>query len=253
MKLVVVVPTYNEAGNIDRLINRIIPVLKKVKAWEWEILVVDDNSPDGTSSVVRELMKKRRGICLMVRNKKSGLGGAYFAGMERAFGKMGAELVVIMDADLSHDPVCIPQFIKKIKGGADFVVGSRYIKGGSVAQGWAAHRKFLSVFGNRVTTLMLGNEFLSDWTSGFRAIKREVYKKVKNKITDFRGYTFNISFAYFACKGGFKAEEVPIKFVDRTEGKSKLGFEYLFHTPFFLISTRLSNVINSILKGRGKS
>lgn len=248
MKVVVLIPTYNEAGNIERLIKKIILILRKVKGWKWEILVVDDNSPDGTGDIVRQMEKRDKRVNLILREKKSGLGGAYLTGMKQAFGKMGASLVLIMDADLSHDPKYIPTFLDKVSGGADFVVGSRYIKGGSIAKGWAPHRKFLSIFGNKVTSLMLGSDFLSDWTSGFRAIEKEVYGKVRNKITDFRGYTFNISFAYFAYTGGFKAGEVPIKFVDRTKGKSKLGFEYLFHTPVFLFRTRLGNIFNSIVK-----
>lgn len=252
MKAVVLIPTFNEKDNILRLLNSLRKVLKEIKGWNFAILVVDDNSPDGTAEAVRLQTKKSKNIHLLLRRKKAGLGVAYLAGMKRAFDNLRADLVLVMDADLSHGPGYIPNFLKEVEKGADFVVGSRYIKGGAIAKKWALHRKFLSIFGNIIVSLMLGKNNLTDWTSGFRAIKKEVYRKVRPYMSkdkaEFRGYTFNISFAYHTILEGFKASEVPIQFVDRTSGKSKLGMEYLLHTPIFLFKTRLKRLIKAIIE-----
>lgn len=253
MKAIVIIPTYNERGNIERLITRLLDVFKKIKKWELEILVVDDNSPDKTAEIVEKEGKKQKNVRLLLRRKKVGLGAAYLAGMKQAFGKMGADAVLIMDADLSHNPIYIPRFLRLIENGAQFVVGSRYILGGSIAEDWSPYRKFLSIFGNKIVPLVLGKTALTDWTSGYRAVTKEVYKKVHPKLSEdkaeFRGYTFNISFAYHTVVSRFRTAEVPIKFVDRRSGKSKLGLEYLFHTPIFIFKTRLRNVLkHSIMR-----
>ena len=216
------------------------------------ILVADDNSPDGTAQLVAAFAKRRKNIHILVRTKKEGLGAAYLAGMHHAFRQLKTDIVLVMDADLSHNPNYIPAFLRKVEDGCDFVVGSRYIRGGDIAKGWALHRKLLSVFGNIVVPFMLGTHALSDWSSGYRAIHKRVFHKIapvisKNK-RELRGYTFNIAFAYHTVISGFRVGEVPIKFVDRSSGRSKLGLEYLFHTPVFLIRTRLNMLVNGILK-----
>lgn len=243
MKAVIIIPTYNERENIVRLLPRLEKFSPRLKGWKVEILVVDDNSPDGTAEAVRKTARKNKEIHLLLKKEKEGLGAAYSAGMKEAFFKMRAHVCLVMDADLSHDPRYIPQFLKEVENGADFVVGSRYIKGGSIAEGWAPHRKFLSIFGNKIVSLILGRNDLSDWTSGYRVIKKEVFKKVAPKLSEARGYTFNVSFAYHTLVSGFKTREVPIRFIDRTEGQSKLGLEYLFHTPIFLFKTRLKRTL----------
>lgn len=247
MKIVILIPTYNERQNIKKLIARLQKVTRKMKGYDFQILVVDDNSPDGTSDEVSNLSSKVKNLTLLLRKNKEGLGAAYFAGMKHAFGKVGADFVITMDADLSHDPKYIPQFLQKAEQGASFVVGSRYMKGGSIAQGWALRRKFLSIFGNLVTRLLLWSNVFQDWTSGYRLIKRNVFARVAPRISDFQGYTFNISFAYFALQANATHAEVPIKFVDRTEGDSKLGFEYMYRTPIFLLKTRLGRILHVVL------
>lgn len=243
MKAVIVIPTFNERENILRLLPKAREVISDISKWKMEILVVDDNSPDGTAAAVQEFAKKDRRIHLLLRGKKEGLGAAYLAGMKKAFGDMGADVVITMDADLSHKPNYLPNFLKKIEQGADFVVGSRRISGGEIPPDWPLHRKLLSIFGNIVVTFFLGSRKLTDWTSGYRAIGKHVYERVRQMIVEdraeFRGYTFNISFAYHAVAEGFKVAETPIKFPDRRRGKSKLGLEYLWHTPIFLFQTRL--------------
>lgn len=238
-RVTIVTPTYNESTNVAKLIPQIVDVAKKIKGWDIKILVVDDSSPDGTADVVRALSKKYKNVSLLLRKEKVGLGAAYLAGMKHAFDVLKSSAVIIMDADLSHKPEYLPRFLKKLEDGADFVIGSRYIKGGKIPDEWPLHRKFLSTFGNLVVRLMLFSNSFTDWTSGYRGIKRKVYEKVLPKIkhdkAEFRGYTFNIAFCSHVIEGGFNTGEIPIQFPDRKAGKSKLGMEYLVHTPIFLL------------------
>lgn len=245
-KLVIVIPTYNEKGNIAKLLRSILKTKIDAKRWRMEVLVVDDNSPDGTGKIVNLLSRKTKNIHLLSRTKKVGLGAAYLAGMRDAFNKYKADLVMTMDADLSHNSSYIPNFLAEVEGGADMVIGSRYIKGGSIPKEWGIHRKIYSVLGNKVTSLLLGTVKINDWTSGFRVIKRKVFDKVSPQVqgTITQGYTFNIAFAYFAYMSGFLVSHTPIKFPDRSHGKSKLGLEYLVRTPIFLIKTRLGKLLS---------
>lgn len=242
-KLIVVIPTYNEVENIQELIKKLKKQFVNLPGWNPQILVVDGNSPDGTGLIIKK--RKDKNVHLLLEKQKKGLGAAYLLGMKHAFGKLKTDLVITMDADLSHNPSYLPKFLKKIEDGADFVVGARYIKGGSIPKNWPVHRKFLSVFGNLTTQFLLGSRSLQDWTTGYRAIKKEVFKKVyplMEKDTAFKGYTFNISFAHHTVVAGFKTAQVPIDFIDRKAGESKLGLEYLYHTPIFLIKTRLKKI-----------
>lgn len=246
MKVIVIIPTYNEKDNIQSLIKKLRREFIKLKKWNPQVLVVDGNSPDGTSQVVAKLTRKHKYVHLLVETKKRGLGAAYLAGMKFAVEKLKGSLLVTMDADLSHDPSYLSKFLAKIEGGCDFVVGSRYVRGGSIPKNWPFHRKFLSVFGNLVTQLVLASSAVHDWTTGYRAIKKEVFVQVAprmEKDVTFKGYTFNISFAHHTIEAGFKVGEVPIRFVDRTAGESKLGLEYLFYTPIFLFKTRLGKFL----------
>lgn len=245
-KLVVVIPTYNEKENTKRIIVKLRRTLLGLKKWNPQVLIVDGNSPDGTSDVVKKLSQKYENIHLLLEPKKRGLGAAYLSGMKHAFNKLKASVVVTMDADLSHDPDYLPELLNKIETGFAFVVGSRYIKGGSIPKNWPPHRKFLSIFGNLVTQALLASSVINDWTTGYRAFKKEVFQKVvpmMEKDAAFKGYTFNISFAYHTIEAGFKAGQIPINFIDRRAGDSKLGMEYLFHTPIFLIKTRLKKLL----------
>ena len=250
-KFTIIIPTYNERENIKTLLVNISEVLKNQK--EWKILVVDDNSPDGTGDVVKKHDVKKnksykRQVFLLAREKKEGLGNAYIAGMKEAFEKMGADFVITMDADHSHKPRYIPSLVAQIHMGCDFVVGSRYIAEGTIPKEWPLHRKIFSIGGNLIVPIFVGSKKLTDWTSGFRAIRKSVYQKVRPLIlrdhAQNKGYTFNISFAYHTVDLNFKVGEVPIKFPDRKYGESKLGFEYLVHTPIFLITTRLRKFLS---------
>lgn len=244
MKVVIIVPTYNEKGNIDRL----IPILEEeifptIKNHEISILVVDDNSPDGTADEVRQLMEKYKNLQLNSGEKK-GLGAAYIRGMTYAVENMSADAMFEFDADLSHDPQKIPAFLQKFDEGYDMVVGTRYSQGGSIPENWGLIRKIYSIFGNLLVRSILMRFSVHDWTGGFRALKKEVFLKEKDNLTSFKGYTFQVSFLHKAIQDGFRVAEVPFHFSDRTLGRSKIApREYIIDLLKYVIIARLREVI----------
>ncbi len=250
-KAFVIIPTYNERENIAKVIPLLLEVFSKVADWDMNILVVDDNSPDRTSEVVQELQKKSKNIFLLLNPHKSGLGGAYLKAMAKAFDELNADVVFEFDADLSHDPTKIPNFLKKIDQGYDMVLGSRYISGGGIPENWGLHRKLLSVIGNLSIMLVLTDFRIRDWTGGYRAITRKVYEAVHPELHSerFTGYTFQIGFLHKAVKKGFSITEVPFKFVDREVGESKLGMEYIKNTLLYIFRVRTKEILtNRIFK-----
>jgi dolichol-phosphate mannosyltransferase len=223
MKVVVIIPTYNEKGNAEKIINILEEeVFPKIKNHDMHILIADDNSPDGTAAEVRELMKKWKNLDINVGEKK-GLGAAYIRAMSYAIDRMGADVMFEMDADLQHDPAKIPQFLEKIDQGYDMAIGTRYSGGGSIPAGWPVQRKMFSVLGNLVVRFILLKFAIHDWTGGFRAIKKEVFLKEKTELTNFKGYTFQVSFLNKAVRDGFKVAEVPFHFGERHIGSSKIA------------------------------
>jgi dolichol-phosphate mannosyltransferase len=244
-KAIVIIPTYNERENLPLAVAALLEVFATIRDWRMEMLVVDDTSPDKTYEVARGLADEHDGIALLLNCEKCGLGGAYLRGMERAFGEMGADVVFEFDADLSHDPRRIPAFLEAVERGADVVLGSRYIEGGGIPRNWGFHRRFLSVAGNLVVMTVLGTFKVRDWTTGFRAVRREVYETVGPRLTGkrFSGYTFQIGFLHEALRAGFTVVEVPFQFVDRTRGESKLGAEYVGNTLAFILKVRLLDLV----------
>lgn len=246
---VVIIPTYNEKPNIQRLVPDLHEVLKNIPSgWKLQVLVVDDSSPDGTSQAVETMQKKYSFLHLLINKKKSGLGGAYLKGMAYAFHEMKADVVFEMDADLSHDPKKVPEFLRAIDDGYDLVLGSRYIAGGSIPSNWGMHRKFLSVFGNLTISAIMMNWSVRDWTGGYRALKREVYEAVHTELESspkFSGYTFQIGFLTKALHTGFRVKEIPFHFIDRTEGESKLGTEYIVNILRYILKLRLEELLRS--------
>ena len=244
MKVVIILPTYNERGNIDK----IIPILEeeispKIKKHEIAILVADDNSPDGTSDAVRTLQKKYKNLELSTGEKK-GLGAAYIRGMTYAIEKMGAQVLFEMDADLQHDPEKIPDFLAKIDEGYDMVVGTRYSDGGSIPSAWPIHRKIFSVFGNLLIRTIMMRFWLHDWTGGYRALKKEVFLKEKEELTEFKGYTFQVSFLHKAIRDGFKIGEVPFHFGERNIGDSKIApMSYVANLLKYVITARIKELV----------
>lgn len=242
----IIIPTYNEAGNIEATLNALKAEFNNVpKQWTMSILVVDDSSPDGTGEIVASYGKKNAFTHLLTNKKKAGLGSAYLKGMEHAFGAMKSDVVFEFDADLSHDPKKIHSFLEKIDEGYDLVLGSRYIPGGSIPNDWGWNRKFLSVVGNLFIMLVLTDFRIRDWTTGYRAIRRNVYEKIQHEMHSdrFSGYTFQIGFLHKTVRQGFKVAEVPIDFVDRVHGHSKLGAEYIKNTLLYIMKVRIKEIL----------
>lgn len=244
---VIILPTYNESKNIERVINKLQEVFAGIKSWKMEILVVDDTSPDKTYEIVQKLQKTQHNLHLVINKQKAGLGGAYLRGMAEVFGPLKADVAFEFDADLSHDATKIPLFLDKIDAGYDMVLGSRYISGGGIPDDWGVYRKFLSVVGNLIIMTVLTDFRIRDWTGGYRAITKPVYESVKDELNSerFMGYTFQIGFLHKAVRKGYKVTEVPFKFVDRTEGVSKLGNEYIKNTLLYILKVRIDEILNN--------
>jgi len=246
MKVVIILPTYNEKGNIERL----IPILEseifpKIKKHDMSILVVDDNSPDGTGDEVKEMMGKWSNISLNTGEKR-GLGAAYIRGMTYAVENLSVDILFGMDADFFHDPKKIPEFLKKIEEGYDMVIGTRYSNRGSIPPNWGLHRKVFSIFGNLLVRTILMRFRIHDWTGGFRAIKKEVFLKEKEELTSFKGYTFQVAFLHKAVRDGYRIAEVPFLARDRTLGRSKIApLEYITNLLKYVIKARSIEVIHS--------
>lgn len=246
-KAVVIIPTYNEKENIGLLIDKLEEVFEKVpKHWQMSILVVDDSSPDGTGKSVKEKMREFKNVYLLTNKEKVGLGGAYMRGMNYATDQLRADLMFEFDADFQHDPQLIPAFLAKIDEGADLVLGSRYMKGGSIPKFWGIHRKILSVGGNIFTRVMMLDRKIHDWTTGYRAVRPALFYQVKDKITELKTYSFQLQFLYQARKLGANIAEVPLNFKERYKGYSKIpGFESTVKTFWFVIKVRTIDFFKS--------
>jgi len=240
MKVVIITPTYNEKGNVERLIKILEEdIFPQIKNHDMNILVADDNSPDGTADIVRGLMKKWKNLDVNV-GERHGLGAAYIRAMTYAIDN-GTDVVFEMDADLQHDPKKIPEFLKKIDEGYDMVIGTRYSQGGSIPSNWPIQRKIFSIFGNLLVRFILLRFSIHDWTGGYRAVRKEVFLKEKAELTNFKGYTFQVSFLNKVARDGFKIAEVPFHFEDRTLGDSKIA-------PMVYIVDLLKYVISASIK-----
>ena len=210
----IIIPTYNELDNVQRLIPDVLNKYKNV-----DVLVVDDNSPDGTGDFIENLGKTMEGVKLLRRPAKMGLGTAYIDGFKFALNE-NYSYIFEMDADFSHDPKEIKNFLKAIKD-KDLVLGSRYISGVNVVN-WPMSRLLLSYFANMYTRIITGLP-VRDATGGFKCFRKEVLGSIDfNKIKS-NGYAFQIEMTYKAWKKGFKIGEIPITFVDRVKGKSKMS------------------------------
>jgi dolichol-phosphate mannosyltransferase len=209
-----VLPTYNEAENIERFLAAVREKLPE-KA---RILVVDDNSPDGTGRIADRLAAADDRIAVLHRPGKGGLGPAYIAGFRRALAE-GAGLILEMDSDFSHDPAYLPRLLEASKR-ADLTIGSRYIEGGGVSD-WGALRRAISRGGSAYARLVLGVS-VRDLTGGFKCFRREVLESIDLDSIEARGYAFQVEMTYRAIQRGFKVVEVPIVFRDRQAGSSKM-------------------------------
>ena len=215
MKTLIVIPTYNEKENIPNLIDALMKLNQNLN-----ILVVDDNSPDGTGKIVEEIAKKNSFVHLLSRAGKQGLGKAYIAGLGWGL-KEGYDFLFEMDADFSHRPEDLLKLLER-RSTSDFIVGSRYVPGGET-KNWGLIRKIISRGGSLYSQLILGYP-LKDWTGGFNGWSKKVLEKIKLDSVTSNGYSFQIELKYRALKNGFKGIEVPILFEDRRVGQSKMSF-----------------------------
>jgi len=238
----VVLPTYNESENIDHVMPRIRAALPDAT-----VLVVDDGSPDGTAEMAEKLGAELGGIEVLRRTQKSGLGSAYRAGF--AWGlERGYEAFVEMDADLSHEPEALPGLVAPLSQGVDLVIGSRYVPGGSIPN-WRRHRRLLSQGGNVYAAVLLGLH-VTDSTSGFRAYRAEALRRIDLAAVRAEGYGFQIEMVYQVLEHGGLVTEVPIRFVDRVEGKSKMSMSIVVEALLLVTWWALQRAGRMLVGGR---
>ncbi|HLB51705.1 hypothetical protein A3F07_00735 [candidate division WWE3 bacterium RIFCSPHIGHO2_12_FULL_38_15] len=223
MKIVIVIPTYNEALNIGRLIDSLNEVFKLKPDEDFHILIVDANSPDGTAGVVKQKMDTFGNVHILIEEKKAGLGAAYIAAFKYALQNLSPDVIMEMDADFQHNPDDLMKIVNEIQNGNDYVIGSRFTEGGSIPKDWALYRKILSYGGNLFTKLVLGIYQVNDFTSGFKA------SRVKNFVDRIDlvsvlsgGFAYKIDLLFKMYKLGAKIKEVPITFGLRDRGDSKM-------------------------------
>jgi len=234
MKILIIIPTYNECENIRTLIDTVLEQDERI-----EILVVDDNSPDGTARIVGELQEKNDRIHLIKRSGKLGLGSAYITGFKYALGE-GYDVIFEMDADFSHDPKYLPDFLQAI-GSSDIVIGSRYLNGVNVIN-WPLMRLVLSTGASFYTRTITGMP-IKDPTSGFKCFRREVLENLNLDRIDSDGYSFQIEVSYKAWKRGHKLTEIPIIFIDRNRGASKMNKRIILEAIFMVWWLRIQSVL----------
>jgi dolichol-phosphate mannosyltransferase len=219
-----------------------VDIFPHIKNHTMSILVADDNSPDGTANVVRDLMGRWENIAITT-GEKHGLGAVYIRAMTYAIEKMGADVVFEMDADGQHDAKKIPQFIDKIDLGYEMVIGTRYSDGGSVPSNWPIQRKIVSVLANLFVRTVFWKFDIHDWTGGYRALRKEVFLKEKKELGEYKGYIFQISFLHKTIRDGFKVAEVPFHFSDRELGRSKIApIGYIFDVVKFVLIARFKEL-----------
>jgi len=221
LKALVILPTFNERPNIAKMIEALQCEFRGIQH-DMHILVVDDHSPDGTADVVRDLQTGYDNVHL-IEGRRVGLGAAYIRGMRHALSELGADVVFEMDADFSHKPEDLGRLLREIEAGADFVIGSRYVKGGSIPKDWGLLRRLNSKGGNIAARYIGGISGIKDCTAGFRAIRAALLRRINFDALRVQGYAFQVALLRAAIDQGGKVKEVPVDFVDREHGESKLG------------------------------
>jgi dolichol-phosphate mannosyltransferase len=228
-------PTYNERENLEQMLRALAPHGVRV-------LVIDDNSPDGTGRLADELALELDFVSVLHRERKEGLGPAYLAGFHRALAD-GADYVLEMDCDFSHDPADVPRLIAATENGADLALGSRYVPGGGT-ENWGRMRRIVSAGGSLYARLLLGLG-IRDLTGGFKCYRRAVLERIDLDAIHSKGYAFQIEGTYRTIRAGFTVVEVPIRFVDRTAGQSKMS-----RTIFLEAVTRVPQLRLAALRGK---
>lgn len=242
MRILIVLPTYEEALNIVEVLTRIRAALP-----EADVLVVDDSSPDGTADLARAAATELGQIDVLVRPTKDGLGNAYRHGFRVGMDR-GYEVLVQMDADLSHDPADLPRLLGALHDGAEAVIGSRYIPGGSVPH-WPWYRRALSKWGNRYACVVLGMS-VHDATAGFRAYRVDALQAIDVFGTRAKGYGFQIETAYRVSRSGRRLAEVPVIFTDRVRGHSKMSLSVMVEELVLVTWWGLRDRTRSLLRRR---
>jgi dolichol-phosphate mannosyltransferase len=236
-KTIIVVPTYNEKGNIEMVYQKIFKAAKSC-----HLLIVDDNSPDGTGQIAEGMARKDNRVFVIHRQGKMGLGSAYVQGMQYAL-KKGYKNIIAMDADLSHDPANLPKMFSLIRQ-YDLVIGSRYVKDGGMVN-WNARRFLISQLANLYCRWFLGLT-QSDCSGGFKCYRSELLRKIGMEKIFARGYSFQVEILFRALKAGAKVIEIPIIFVNRHVGQSKLNFRELWEFGWTVLKLRWLSLIGKI-------
>lgn len=237
MKTLIIIPTYNENKNIQPLVNEILAIESRI-----EILVVDDNSPDGTGEIAQKLSEQFQRVHVLHRTKKMGLGSAYIAGFKYALSK-DYDLIFEMDADFSHDPKYLPDFLEKIQK-YDVVIGSRYVKGVNVVN-WPMHRLLLSYCANIYARAVTGLP-IKDATGGYKCFRRKVLEALDLDNLSAKGYGFQIEITFKCWRKGFSLSEIPIIFVERSAGKTKMSRAIILEAIWVVWKLRLLSMLGKI-------
>ena len=235
-QITVVVPTYNERENVA-------DIASVVTGLGYEILIVDDSSPDGTGELAESIAVANPHVAVLHRAEKRGLGPAYADGFDNSLAR-GAEIIVEMDADFSHDPNDLPRLVAAIKAGADLAIGSRYVAGGSTPD-WPLGRRLISKGGNLYARLMLGIP-VRDATAGFRAFRAGALTLLPYRSAEASGYGFQVEMAWRAVQKGLNVVEIPISFRDRTRGTSKMGTDIVLEAMRLVTIWGLARVWHSM-------
>jgi dolichol-phosphate mannosyltransferase len=232
----VCLPTYNERENLEKMVRALEPQGVRV-------LVVDDNSPDGTGEIADRLATELDFVSVLHRPRKEGLGPAYLAGFRQALAE-GAEYVLELDCDFSHDPADVPRLLAACDAGADLALGSRYVPGGGT-ENWGLTRRIVSWGGSFYARVLLGVR-IRDLTGGFKCFRRTVLETLDLDAIDSKGYAFQIETTYRVLRKGFRVVEVPIRFVDRTEGHSKMSRAIVLEAVWKVPLLRLAALTGSL-------
>ncbi len=216
-----ILPTYNEAENIEAIVRAAGAVLADAAPEGYRVLVVDDGSPDGTGAIVEGLVGECDWVEVLHRKEKNGIGPAYLAGFRHAL-EHGAGYIMEMDSDFSHDPADLARLLEAVHGGADLALGSRYVPGGGVSD-WGLLRRFVSEGGSTYARVVLGLR-VRDLTGGFKCFRRETLEAIHFDSVRSQGYAFQVELTYRAVRAGFQIVEVPIVFRDRQQGQSKMSW-----------------------------
>lgn len=241
MKIVIIVPTYNESKAIKKTIDTLLEdIVYKQKNDQYHIMISDSRSPDSTYQLVVDTYRENdRVIPILEKGQKLGIGHAYREAIKLAFNEYNADAIVTFDADLSHDHRIIPMMAENIKRGDDAVIGTRYRKGGGIPSNWGLHRKLLSIFGNYFVNIMFFEFNQTDYTSGFRMVNKKILNLLDNDAKYLNGYTFSVYINLLPSINNFKVSEVAYKFVDREVGESKMPATYIKDAFLFIIKMRL--------------